>query len=181
VERSAPRLRSVGGAVQLAEPRVWPVVIVSDRQASSPAWACGSHRNGVSLSSSSRKRPMEDSAKAFCGAFPVRCNAIRPCGHQPTVGSRLTSARCHCRDDGLWVAVRDQQPIEFAGDPGAGDRRIGTRGQSLARAVVDYDQDAHAAAGNELIEGEVEGPKILISPVSRGVAVCLTAPSAMNL
>jgi hypothetical protein len=40
-------------------------------------------------------------------------------------------------DDGLWLAARDPQPIEFAGDPGAGDRRIGDQCQTLAGAVVD--------------------------------------------
>ena len=54
-------------------------------------------------------------------------------------------------DDGIGLALSDQQPIEFAGDPRAGDRRIGDQCQALARAVVDHDQNAHAAAVNELI------------------------------
>jgi hypothetical protein len=43
-----------------------------------------------------------------------------------------------------------------AAQDAAGDWGVGEMSQALARAVVDHDQDAHAAAINELVGNEVD-------------------------
>lgn len=64
-------------------------------------------------------------------------------------------------DDGLGLAVGGQEPVELASNPKARDRGIGDQRQALAAAVIDDDQDAHAAAVNELIGHEVERPAVV--------------------
>jgi hypothetical protein len=54
--------------------------------------------------------------------------------------------------------VPRNKPAEFAGDPNARDRSVGDERQALAAAVVDHNQDAHAAAVDELVGYEVERP-----------------------
>jgi hypothetical protein len=57
----------------------------------------------------------------------------------------------------LFAAI-NRQPIEFAGDPSAGDRSVGDKRQALAHAIIDRDQDAHATAIHELVGNEVDWP-----------------------
>src|SRR5262245_55027458 len=45
--------------------------------------------------------------------------------------------------------------------PDAGDRGVGHQRQAFARAVVDHDEDAQAAAIDELIGNEVERPAVI--------------------
>ena len=59
------------------------------------------------------------------------------------------------------LAALGEQPIELAGNPDAGDRGVGHQGQALARAVIDHDQDTHAAAVDELVRNEVERPTVV--------------------
>jgi hypothetical protein len=60
-----------------------------------------------------------------------------------------------------------REAIEFARHPEAGDRGIGDQRQALARAVVNHDQDAHAAAVDELIGDEVERKRCFIPILQR--------------
>lgn len=64
-------------------------------------------------------------------------------------------------DDGLGLAVGDQELVEFASHPDAQDRGVGDQGQAFPRAVVDHDQDAHAAAVEELIGDKVQRPAVV--------------------
>ena len=64
-------------------------------------------------------------------------------------------------DDGSGLAALDQEAIEFARHPEAGDRCIGDHRQALACAVINHDQNAHAAAVDELIGDEVERPAVI--------------------
>ena len=61
--------------------------------------ACGSARNSVSLSISSLRRPMNDSAKAFCPGLPARCNANQPCDRPPIAEWPSRPARAVVADD----------------------------------------------------------------------------------
>ena len=66
---------------------------------------------------------MKDSANAFCTSFPgaiFDLVVISP----PLKGVRRQLGAI-VADDGLCFAVRDQQPIKFAGNPDTEDRRVG--------------------------------------------------------
>jgi hypothetical protein len=47
-------------------------------------------------------------------------------------------------------AALAQESIELASDPHPRDRGVGDERQALARAIVDHDEDAQAAAVDEL-------------------------------
>jgi hypothetical protein len=59
------------------------------------------------------------------------------------------------------LAALDDEPVQLARHPQAGQRGVGDQGQALARAVVDHREDAEAAAVEELIGDEVERPAVV--------------------
>ena len=63
----------------------------------------------------------------------------------------------------LGLAALTEELIELASDADAGDRGVSDQRQALARAVVDYDQDAHPAAVDELIG---DGRSATVGPAS---------------
>ena len=88
--------------------------------------ACTSERNKVSLSNSSRKRPMKDFDKGvlhrLAGRDVVPLDLVVVGPPQDGVRGQLGAV---VADDRLGFAARDQKAIEFAGDPDAGDRGVG--------------------------------------------------------
>jgi hypothetical protein len=92
---------------------------------------CASERNRVSLSSSSRRWPMNDSARR--SARPRRDMVPGPpCDRRPIAQDGLAAQLgAVVADDGRGLAALAEQAIELAGDPHAGDRGVeGTRGCS---------------------------------------------------
>ena len=89
-KRTGPPVRGVDGWAHPGKPRVRPVGVISrERHASSTERACSSDRNRVSLSNSSRKRPMN-----IPGAPR---NAKRPGDHPPAAGWHSRSVRSSSR------------------------------------------------------------------------------------
>jgi hypothetical protein len=76
---------------------VRPIGVVISAPGIEHSAACDSDRNRVSLSSSSRKPPMKDSANAFCSQHAVSTAAAlfrhldfsRSCAGRPIVGDDL--------------------------------------------------------------------------------------------
>jgi hypothetical protein len=73
-------------------------------------------------------------------------------------GNQLGAVVTH---DRLGLAALAQQSIELASDPHPRDRGVGDERQALARAIVDHDEDAQAAAVDELVGSEVERPAVI--------------------
>src|ERR1700730_6808894 len=58
----------------------------------------------------------------------------------------------------LWYLALDRQTFQFAHDPHATNRGIDHTGQAFPAEVVDYAEDAKAAAVTERVRHEVERP-----------------------
>jgi hypothetical protein len=149
-------LRGIDGGAHPAEPRMWPGVVVI----SAPGFeygACMSERSEQRLIEKLVTQTADEGFDegvlyrlARGDVMPVDLAVVGPL--QDGVAGQLGTV---VADDGLRSAVGDQKPVELAGDPDTGDRGIGNQRQALTGAVVDHDQDAHAAAVDELIGGEV--------------------------
>jgi hypothetical protein len=81
-------------------------------------------------------------------------------------------------DDPLGLAALAQEPIELASDPDPRDRGVGDERQALARAIVDHDEDAQAAAVDELVGSEVERPAVIRALLISSMTASYMARSA---
>src|SRR5262245_9374873 len=77
------------------------------------------------------------------------------CLSQDGVRSELDAVVSHDHLGLVWLA---EEQVEFMGTSDAGDRRIDHQRQTLARAVINHDQDAQPTAVDELVSDEVDRP-----------------------
>ena len=97
--------------------------------------------------------------KCILDRLAGRCSAS--CDRRPIARWRSRSARCRCRSRSSW-ACRVQRGADRARErPGCRRSRCRHQRQAFARAVVDHDEDAQAAAIDKLIGDEVERPAVI--------------------
>lgn len=82
-------------------------------------------------------------------------------------------------DDSFRLAALVERPIDLANYPQARDRRVGDERQAFARAIVDNNQDAHAAAVDKLISDKVERSALVRSLWHQHRRSCAQHPFAV--
>src|SRR5215203_1353874 len=123
-------------------------------------WASSRLSNCQLFSSSSRRRPLNDSIQAFCHGEPGSMNAV------PTPLKRHQSATALAMNSGplsnrtnAGAPRGDHEPVETGDHTISVDRTLDHDGRALAGELVDDIEQLQGAAVDGDVELEVQGPQ----------------------
>ena len=129
---------------------------------SSTARACGSEVNSVSLSNSSRSRPLKLSRRRSGLACRVRCSATR----SDLLAPRRTAIPVSSVPLSLKMAGRPRRATSASSSRATrkpGERGVGDQRQALPGEVVDDSPECGSAGRRQAIGDEVEAPALVRS------------------